>query len=142
MGLTVLPGDGTLGRESDEHRCQDQVNEWMAWLDWSVRFVRPTWETNVTTWNMGPMGYEYSRTQLQHLLARGQAIVMAQEVRFPLGARQRVKRELKHLHPEYHCFLEAGKDPLPADGNSPNAEGLNNPSVSYTHLTLPTNREV
>ncbi len=60
MGLTVLPGDGTLGRESDEHRCQDQVNEWMAWLDWSVRFVRPTWETNVTTWNMGPMGYEYS----------------------------------------------------------------------------------
>ncbi len=89
----------------------------MAWLDWSVRFVRPTWETNVTTWNMGPMGYEYSRTQLQHLLARGQAIVMAQEVRFPSGARQRVKRELKHLHPEYHCFLEAGKDPLPSDAS-------------------------
>jgi hypothetical protein len=99
MGLTVLLGDGTLGREPDEHRYQDQVNEWMAWLDWSVRFVRPTWETNVTTWNMGPMGYEYSRTQLQQLLARGQAIVMAQEVRFPLGARQRVKHELKHLHP-------------------------------------------
>jgi len=53
-----------------------------------------------TTWNMGPMGYEYSRTQLQQLLARGQAIVMVQEVRFPLGARQRVKNELKHLHPE------------------------------------------
>jgi hypothetical protein len=50
----------------------------MAWLDWSVRFVRPSWETNVTTWNMGPMGYEYSRTQLQQLLARGQAIVMVQ----------------------------------------------------------------
>ena len=32
---------------SDEHRYQDQVNEWMAWLDWSVRFVRPTWEANV-----------------------------------------------------------------------------------------------
>ena len=138
MGLTVLPGDGTLGRESDEHRCQDQVNEWMAWLDWSVRFVRPTWETNVTTWNMGPMGYEYSRTQLQHLLARGQAIVMAQEVRFPSGARQRVKRELKHLHPEYHCFLEAGKDPLTADGNSPNTEGLNNPWCNRGHFAVAT----
>ena len=40
---------------------------------------------------------------------------MVQEVRFPLGARQRVKSELKHLHPEYHCFLEAGKDSLPSD---------------------------
>ena len=70
MGLTVLFGDDTLGMKPDEHRYQDQVNEWMAWLDWSVRFVRPTWEANVTTWNMGPMGYGYSRTQLQHLLAR------------------------------------------------------------------------
>ncbi len=54
MGLAVLPTDGTLGREPDKRRHQDQVNDWMAWLDWSVRFVRPSWETNVTTWNMGP----------------------------------------------------------------------------------------
>jgi len=100
IGLAVLSTDCTLGREPDKRRHQDQVNDWMAWLDWSVRFVRPSWETNVTTWNMGPMGYEYSRTQLQQLLARGPAIVMVQEVRFPLGARQRVKNELKHLHPE------------------------------------------
>jgi hypothetical protein len=85
----------------------------MAWLDWAVRFVRPSWEANITTWNLGPLGYEYSRTQLQELLKEGQEVVMVQEVRFPLGARQRVKNELKHLHPEYHCFLETGKDPLP-----------------------------
>jgi hypothetical protein len=97
MGLTVLPVDGTLGGEPDEHRYQDQVNDWMAWLDWSVRFVRPTWETNVTTWNMGPMGYEYSRTQLQQLLARGQAIVTAQEVRFPPGARQSDETKRKQI---------------------------------------------
>ena len=42
---------------------------------------------------------------------------MVQEMRFPLGARQRVKNELRHLHPEYHCFLEAGKDPAPSDGH-------------------------
>jgi len=50
---------------------------------------------------------------------------MVQEVRFPLGARQRVKNELKHLHPEYHCFLEAGKDSPPSDGESTNTERLN-----------------
>jgi endonuclease/exonuclease/phosphatase family metal-dependent hydrolase len=43
-------------------------------------------------------------------------VVIVQEMRFPLGARQRVKNELRHLHPEYHCFLEAGKDPLPSHG--------------------------
>jgi hypothetical protein len=137
-GLAVLPMDGTLGREPDERRFQDQVNDLVAWLDWSVRFVRPTWETNVTTWNMGPMGCEYSRTQLQQLLARGQAIVMAQEVRFPLGARQRVKRELKHLHPEYHCFLEAGKDSPPSGRDSPNTEGLNSPWCNRGHFAVAT----
>ncbi len=144
IGLAVLSTDGTLGREPDKHRHQDQVNDWMAWLDWSVRFVRPSWETNVTTWNMGPMGYEYSRTQLQQLLARGQAIVMVQEVRFPLGARQRVKNELKHLHLEYHCFLEAGKDLLPSDGESTNTERLNSPWCNRRHFAVATflHREV
>jgi hypothetical protein len=52
---------------------------------------------------------------------------MVQEVRFPLGARQRVKNELKHLHPEYHCFLEAGKDPLPSDGEGMDRELINMP---------------
>jgi hypothetical protein len=34
----------------------------------------------VTTWNLGPLGYEYSRSQLQQLLTKGQAVVMVQEV--------------------------------------------------------------
>ncbi len=63
---------------------------------------------------------------------------MAQEVRFPPGARQRVKHELKRLHPEYHCFLEAGKDPLPSDGNSPNTEGLTNPWCNRGHFAVAT----
>jgi hypothetical protein len=116
----------------------------MTWLDWSVLFVLPSWETNVTTWNMGPMGYEYSRTQLHQLLARGQAIVMVQEVLFSLGARQRVKNELKHLHPEYHCFLEAGKDSLPSDGESTNTERLSSPWCNLGHFAVATflHREV
>ena len=84
--------------------------------------MRPSWEANVTTWNLSPLGYEYSRSQLQQLLTKGQAVVMVQEVRFPLGARQRVKNELKHLHPEYYCFLKAGKDPLSSDGDGMHTE--------------------
>jgi hypothetical protein len=84
------------------------------------------------------MGYEYSRTQLQQLLARGQAVVMVQEVRFPLGARQRVKNELKHLHPEYHCFPEAGKDPLPSDGEGTDTERLNSPWCNRGHFAVAT----
>jgi len=93
-GLTILEASSKSMREQDRRQHQDQVSGWIAWLDWAVRFVRPSWEANVTTWNLGPLGYEYSRTQLQQLLKEGQAVVMVQEVRFPLGARQRVKNEL------------------------------------------------
>jgi hypothetical protein len=122
-GLTMLNVENTCilqGADAGQH--------WMAWLDWEVRFVRPSWEANVTTWNLGPLGYEYSRSQLQQLLTKGQAVVMVQEVRFPLEARQRVKNELKHLHPEYYCFLEAGKDPLSSDGDGMDIERPKSPS--------------
>jgi hypothetical protein len=89
-GLAILnAGDQSMwGQDRRQH--QDQVNIWIAWLDWAVRFVRPSWEANVTTWNLGPLGYEYSRIQLQQLLQEGQAVVMEQEMRFPL---QRVMNE-------------------------------------------------
>jgi hypothetical protein len=103
-----------------------------------VRFVRPSWEANVTTWNLGPLGYEYSRDLLQQLLKKGQAVVMVQEMRFPLGARQRVKNELKHLHPEYHCLLEAGKDPLPSEEDSMDMERLKNPWCNRRHFAVAT----
>jgi hypothetical protein len=79
-GLTMLNLENTSTWEKDRRQHQDQVNVWMAWLDWEVRFVRPSWEANVTTWNLGPLGYEYSRSQLQQLLTKGQ-------------------------QPEYYCFL-------------------------------------
>ena len=79
-GLTMLNVENTSIWEKDRRQHQDQVNVWMAWLDWEVRFVRPSWEANVTTWNLGPLGYEYSRSQLQQLLTKGQ-------------------------QPEYYCFL-------------------------------------
>jgi hypothetical protein len=100
--------------------------------------VRLSWEANVTTWNLGPLGYEYSRSQLQQLLTKGQAVVMVQEVRFSLGARQRVKNELKHQHPEYYCFLEAGKDPLSSDGDGMDTERPKSPWCHRGHFAVAT----
>jgi endonuclease/exonuclease/phosphatase family metal-dependent hydrolase len=65
-------------------------------------------------------------------------VVMVQEVRFPLGARQRVKNELKHLHPEYHYFLEAGKDPLPPDGEGMDTERPKSPWCNRGHFAVAT----
>ena len=110
----------------------------MAWLDWEVRFVRPSWEANVTTWNLGPLGCEYSRTQLRQLLQEGQAVVMVQEMQFPLGARQRVKTEIRHQHLEYHCFLEAVKDPAPSDGECEDIEGYKSPWCIRGHFAAIT----
>ena len=76
----MLNVENTSIWEKDQRQHQDQVDVWMAWLDWEVRFVRPSWEANVTTWNLGPLGYEYSRSQLQQLLTKGQAVLMVQEV--------------------------------------------------------------
>ncbi len=61
-GLTMFNVENTSIWEKDRRQHQDQVNVWIAWLDWEVRFVRLSWEANVTTWNLGPLGYEYSRS--------------------------------------------------------------------------------
>jgi hypothetical protein len=137
-GMAILNVEDQSKWGQNRHQHQDQVNIWMAWLDRAVRFVRPSWEANVTTCNMGPLGYEYSRTQLQELLEEGQAVVMVQEVRFPLGARQRVKNELKHLHLEYHCFLESGKDPLPPDGEGMDTDRPKSPWCNRGHFAVAT----
>ena len=63
---------------------------------------------------------------------------MVQEVRFPLGARQRVKNELKHLHPEYYCFSEAGKDPLSSDGDGMDTERPKSPWCHRGHFAVAT----
>jgi hypothetical protein len=63
---------------------------------------------------------------------------MVQEMRFPLGARHRVKNELRHLHPEYHCFLEAGKDPAPSDGEGGDMVGYKSPWCKRGHFAVAT----
>ena len=55
-GLAILAHESTSMREQDLRQQQDQVKVWMVWLDWEVRFVRSSWEANVTTWNLGPLG--------------------------------------------------------------------------------------
>ena len=61
-GLTILEAGSKSMREQDRCQHQDQVSVWMAWLDWAVRFVRPSWEANVTTWNLGPLRYDIPGT--------------------------------------------------------------------------------
>jgi hypothetical protein len=50
--------------------------------------------------------------QIRETLELGAPIVMFQELRFPKGARGKVKKELKRLNANYECFLEAGIDRL------------------------------
>ena len=49
-----------------------------------------------------------------------------------------MKNELKHLHPEYHCFLEAGKDPLPPDGEGMDTERPKSPWCNRGHFAVAT----
>jgi endonuclease/exonuclease/phosphatase family metal-dependent hydrolase len=94
----------------------------------------------VTTWNLGPLEYEYSRTQLRQLLQENQAVVMVQELRFPSGARQRVKNELQQQYPQYHCFLEAGKDPTvtptPSEGEGGDVRGYKSAWCRRGHFAV------
>ena len=92
-----------------------RAKAWRRWLDWEVRMKRPLAQSNVITWNLGPLGYEASKEELRRTLQEGKAVVMIQELGFPQGARRRVKQELNTLHPEYHCILEAGKEALTSD---------------------------
>jgi hypothetical protein len=65
-------------------------------------------------------------------------------MRYPQGARQRVKNELRHFYPEHHCFLEAGKVPAPSDGEGGYMEGYKSPWCKRGHFAVATflHREV
>ena len=83
-----------------------------VWLDWEVRMARPQLQANVSTWNVGPLGYEASKEQLRKALCEGRAVLMVQELCFPLGAHRRVKREFNALHPTTSVSWKQGKKAL------------------------------
>ena len=128
------------GREptpgADLNDMRDRMCVWRGWLDWEVRMVRPQLHANVSTWNMGPLGYEASKEQLRRTLGEGRAVLMVQELCFPLGAHRRVKRELNALHPDYFCILETGKESLTDDCWDTTARGWRSPWHSRRHFAV------
>ena len=128
------------GREptsgADLNDMRDHMCVWRGWLDWEVRMVRPQLHANVSTWNMGPLGYEASKEQLRKALGEGRAVLMVQELCFPLGAHRRVKRELNALHPDYFCILETGKESLTDDCWDTTARGWRSPWHSRRHFAV------
>ena len=92
-----------IEREEKEH--------WMRWLEWEAQFSRQEqWQPTVITWNVGPVGYELTKTQIAYTLRKRAAVVMFQECSFATGMRARLKRELEQMCPEYWFVMEAGKD--------------------------------
>ena len=124
----------TLG--VDQNDLRDRTRAWRGWLDWEVQMARPQLQANVTTWNVGPLGYEASKEQLRRTLGEGRAVLMIQELCFPLGAQRRVKRELNDLHPDYICLLETGKESLTDDCWDTTAYGWRSPWHLRKHFAV------
>ena len=120
----------------DLNDLRDRLCVWRGWLDWEVRMARPQLQANVSTWNVGPLGYEASKEQLHKALCAGRAVLMVQELCFPLGAHRRVKRELNALHPDYFCLMETGKESLTDDCWNPAARGWRSPWHSRKHFAV------
>ena len=85
-------------------------HKWIGMLEASQHMLFRTGKCPVYTWNLGNVGYELIRHEIQNTLEKGAAIVLFQEFRFPKGAQRRVMAEMKQIHPEYACFLESGPD--------------------------------
>ena len=64
----------------DLNDLRDRLCVWRGWLDWEVRMARPQLQANVSTWNVGPLGYEASKEQLRRALCEGRAVLMVQEL--------------------------------------------------------------
>ena len=114
-GLRVWSETTHSGATGSRPGIRDRIWAWRGWLDWEVQMTRPQMQSNVSTWNLGPLGYEASKEQLRAVLKGGQAVVMVQELSFPAGAQRRVKRELNDLHPDYHCIMEVGRQAVTND---------------------------
>ena len=114
-GLRVWSDTTHSGATGSRPGIRDRIWAWRGWLDWEVQMTRPQMQSNVSTWNLGPLGYEASKEQLRAVLKGGQAVVMVQELSFPAGAQRRVKRELNDLHPDYHCIMEVGRQAVTND---------------------------
>ena len=115
------------GREptpgADLNDMRDRMCVWRGWLDWEVRMVRPQLHANVSTWNMGPLGYEASKEQLRRTLGEGRAVLMVQELCFPLGAHRRVKRELNAPIPTTSVYWKQEKRVLRTTAGTPQLAG-------------------
>ena len=85
-GLRVWSETTHSGATGSRPGIRDRIWAWRGWLDWEVQMTRPQMQSNVSTWNLGPLGYEASKEQLRAVLKGGQAVVMVQELSFPAGA--------------------------------------------------------
>jgi hypothetical protein len=108
---------GMQSRTTEWHQCDNQVSmdlktDWLAEVAWYGGWTRQGCKGNIISWNLGPLGYLLSLNQIRETLELGAPIVMFQELRFPKGARGKVKKELKKLNANYACFLEVGVDRL------------------------------
>ena len=66
----------------DLNDLRDRLCVWRGWLDWEVRMARPQLQANVSTWNVGPLGYERrSRRSFRSTLRLGSR--MASQIQSP-----------------------------------------------------------
>jgi GNAT superfamily N-acetyltransferase len=105
--------EGMQSRTTEWHQVSMNLKtDWLTEVAWYGGWTRQGCKGNIISWNLGPLGYLLSLNQIRETLELGAPIVMFQELRFPKGARGKVKKELKRLNANYECFLEAGIDRL------------------------------
>ena len=84
------------------------AGDWLKLLQYAGAFRLKPCAATVVSWNVGPVGYDASASEVDSLLEGGCPLICLQDLRLSKRAASAVKLDLETRFPQYKVFISAG----------------------------------
>ena len=109
MGMLVDEGGHIPARSDCWGRTREgAAGDWLKLLQYAGAFRLKPCAATVVSWNVGPVGYDASASEVDSLLEGGCPLICLQDLRLSKRAASAVKLDLETRFPQYKVFISAG----------------------------------
>ena len=109
MGMLVDEGGHIPARSDCWGRTREgAAGDWLKLLQYAGAFRLKPCAATVVSWNVGPVGYDASASEVDSLLEDGCPVICLQDLRLSKRAASAVKLDLESRFPHYKVFISAG----------------------------------
>ena len=84
------------------------ANSWLQLLQSGGRPSASTAMASVLSWNLGPLGYSASASEVEQLLEADRPLICLQDLRLSKRNAESVKRDIEARFPQYKIFVSSG----------------------------------